>query len=217
MKPIIGIPKKGDDESFYEMMKSLTESTIYFDEIVIATADDIKLGDFELIKDKIKIIQKDFKTPLEAYNALFDYAKKNKKDLFLTQTDVLFPRLYARDWLQKMSELAQEEKVGAVTSLNGYGVSGPDYVDGLQWLGGWCVYYPFEVIKKVGGFDDKFPNGYGVDIDHSYRIHRANLKIIIMNYWVDHHMMNKREHDNDPNAEQMKKESSKYFKEKWQL
>ena len=30
-------------------------------------------------------------------------------------------------------------------------------------------------------------------------------------------MMNNREHDKDPNTEQMKQDSSKYFKKKWSI
>ena len=69
----------------------------------------------------------------------------------------------------------------------------------------------------IGGFDSNFPNGMGVDIDHTFRIRRAGLYISYINYWVDHHMANSREHDKDPNTEQMKKDSSIYFKKKWGL
>ncbi len=220
-KPIIGIPVKGDEESFLAMMISLLESTDYFDKIVITTPDE--LGDISILNEhpklgngKLVIIKKNFKTPLEAYNALFDYAKEKNRDLFITQTDVLFPKLYKRDWLELMSSLVEKD-IGAVTCLNGYGISGPDYVDGFPWLGGWCTYYTLKTIEQIGGYDENFPNGFGVDIDHSYRMWKAKLKTSIMNYWVDHHMMNDREHDNDPNTEQMKKESSEYFKKKWKL
>lgn len=221
-KLIIGIPVKNDKESLMEMLNSLTESTNTYDKIVLVVGKGTNKETMEWLEDPlrpdyIEVINAQTETPLEAYNVLFDLAKKEKSDLFLTQTDVLFPKLYKRDWLKHMKNLAQSSDVGAVTCLNGYGTSGPDYINGLQWLGGWCTYYPYRTIEKVGGYDKDFPNGYGVDIDHTYRIYKAGLKMIIMNYWVDHHMMNERIHDKDKNTEQMKQESSKYFKKKWSL
>lgn len=215
MKPIIGIPKKGDDESFKEMILSLISSTTYFDKIVIATNEDLIIP--EIPKDKYLILKNDYKTPLEAYNALFDYAIKERKDLFLTQTDVLFPKLYKQDWLKVMSNIASNENVGAITSLNGYGISGKDYIEGMKWLGGWCVYYPLRVLDLIGGFDKEFPNGMGVDIDHSFRLWKTGLKIVVMDYWIHHHMQNEREHDRNENSEEMKQASSQYFRQKYKL
>lgn len=208
---IIGIPVKGDIESFNAMLMSLINSTNAYDKIVIATPDkDVAALDIP----KVEIIYKPFKTSLEAYNTLFDLAKKEKSDLFLTQTDVLFPKLYKRDWLEIMKDIAQNEAVGAVTCINGGGVSGPDYIDGFYWLGGWCTYFPYRTIEKIGGYDKNFPRGWGVDIDHTYRITREGLTLIKVNYWVDHHMTNTRQHDSD---EQGKQAASKYFKKKWKL
>jgi len=39
----------------------------------------------------------------------------------------------------------------------------------------------------------------------------------MMDYWVHHHMSNERLHDNDPNTEQAKQDSAKYFRNKWKL
>lgn len=209
---IIGCPKKNDDDSFHAMLTSLRQSTNFFEKIIIAKSDDS-----EIVGDDIVALSGQYRTPLDAYNALFNYALEYGHDLLLTQTDVLFPRLYKRDWLQIMSKISENEQIGAVTTLNGGNFSGPDYIDGFYWLGGWCTYIPHRVIKQLGGYDSSFPNGYGVDIDYTYQIHKAGLAIIKMNYWVDHHMMNERAHDNDPNTEKAKKESSKYFKKKWKL
>jgi len=214
---IIGIPKKGDDESFNAMIDSLLKSTNAYDEIVVATPEDVT--DLLLNNNArvIHLIKKDFKSPLEAYNALFEYAKEKKADLLITQTDVIFPTKYKADWLTEMMTLAKNPICGAVTCLGGYKYSGPDYVDGFPWLGGWCTYFPYRTIKQIGAYDESFPNGYGVDIDHSYAIHKAGLKVFLTDYWVHHHMQNERLHDNDPNTEQMKKESAEYFRKKWKL
>ena len=220
-KVIVGIPVRNDLESLKVMLTSLVYSTNFYDEIVIVSNSDGETDNFldcssKLIK-KLKVFKKKTETPLEAYNFLFEYAKKQKKDLFLTQTDVVFPKLFKRDWLESMNIIARDKKVGAVTCINGGGVSGPDYINGFHWLGGWCSYFPFRTLKKIGGYDMDFPNGYGVDVDHTYRIKQESLEVRTINYWVDHHMMNERTHDVDPDAEQKKQESSKYFRHKWKI
>jgi len=212
---IIGIPVKDDFECFTEMYLSLISSTDCYDKIVVVTpnVEEIKM----LVNKDVEVVKEKGNTPLEAYNQLFEIAKEEKADLFVTQTDVTFPKLYKRDWLGIMKEIAERENMGAITSINGGGISGPDYINGMFWLGGWCTYFPYRTIDKVGGYDETFPNGFGVDIDHTYRIIKEGLKIAKLDYWVDHHRMNEREHDKDPDTEQMKQDSSKYFKNKWEL
>ena len=221
-KLIIGIPVKNDKQSLIAMLESLTDSTDAYDKIVIIVGEGTNKETLDWLEnpmrpEEIEVINAQTKTPLEAYNILFDLAKQERSDLFLTQTDVLFTKLYKRDWLKQMKNIAQDEQIGAVTCIGGGGISGSDYVEGFEWLGGWCSYYPLRTIEKIGGYDKDFPNGYGVDIDHTYRIYKEGLKIVKLNYWVDHHMMNEREHDKDKNTEQMKRDSSKYFKKKWKL
>lgn len=215
---IIGVPHLNDLECLKAMLISLNNSTSCHDGIIVLDGGSTEYVLEELRKIKgVELIEEKFKTPLEAYNYLFNIAKTLKSDLFLTQTDVIFPYLYKRDWLEIMRLAAQDENVGAITCLNGGGISGPDYVNGFRWLGGWCSYYPLRTLKKIGGYDENFPNGYGVDIDHTFRIYQAGLKILYMDYWVDHHQMNSRKHDNDPKSEEAKKESSYYFKLKYGL
>jgi len=216
MPVIIGCPVMNDHESFIEMIFSLMKSTKFYEKIVIVESD----GDKELWKQfkqkvlfpRIEIIHAKKEGPLKAYNKLFEIAKKRKCDLLLTQTDVIFPELYKRDWLEIMSKTSKNFSM--VTCINGGGISGPDYIEGFRWVGGWCTYIPLETIEKLGGFDENFPNGFGVDIDYSYACSKIK-PIGVINYWVDHHMMNERQHDNDAKSEEMKKEASKYFKKKW--
>ena len=230
-KLIIGCPVKNDLESLKEMIFSLYNSTKVPFELVIIIGkgtNEETMNFLKLERDEnqwlqgfgsdvplITILNEQTETPLEAYNILFERAKLHKADLFLTQTDVVFPKLYKRDWLEQMKRIAIFEHIGAITCINGGGVSGPDYINGLEWLGGHCTYIPFRTIEKLGGYDSNFPNGFGVDIDYTYRIRLLGLNIAKINYWVDHHMMNEREHDNNPKTEQMKQESSKYFKKKY--
>jgi hypothetical protein len=216
-KLIIGCPSKNDTETLIPMLVSLFNSTKEIDKVIIVNGGSkIELGTF-FEGLPIEILDIETKTPLDAYNKLFEIARVEESDLLLTQTDVIFPKLYNRDWLMEMRLIGQEESVGAVTTWNGGKYSGPDYIDGFYWLGGWCTYYPYRTIKLIGGYDKSFPNGYGVDIDHTYRLRLNGLSVVRIDYWVDHHMANNREHDNDPKAEEMKKESSLYFKKKWGL
>lgn len=220
-KLIIGCPVKNDLHSLKAMLRSLKDSTINYNKIVFVVGGGCNNETMKYllsIEDFITEIHNvQSKTPLIAYNYLFNLAKRENSDLLLIQTDVLFPKLFNDDWLRRMQTVAENKTVGAVVPLNGGNYSGPDYINGMYWLGGWCTYIPNRTIEKIGGYDENFPNGYGVDIDWTYRIHLSGLKIVIIDYWVHHHMQNERTHDKDENTEQMKQESAKYFKEKWKL
>ncbi|MEK6883280.1 MAG: hypothetical protein AABY22_26875 [Nanoarchaeota archaeon] len=218
-KCIIGIPVKNDLESFQYMIRSLEGSTNSYDKIIIIesnSTDGAKEYTDLLYQKNSKIeVQHIDCTSLQAYNKLFHIARQQESDLLITQTDVYFPRLYKRDWLNEMRLIAQDKDIGAITTINGGGISGPDYINGLYWLGGWATYFPFRTIDKIGKYDENFPGGYGVDIDYSYRIYKANLQVTRLDYWVEHHMNNAREHDTSPDSERLKKEASIYFKKKW--
>lgn len=216
---IIGIPVKNDLESLSSMFWSLLDSTRAYDKIIfiVGKGTNEKTMNFLNSLKEVEVINAQTKTPVEAYNMLFDIAKKEKADLFVTQTDVVFPKLYRRDWLEQMKRIAQYKDAGAVTCINGTGISGHDYINGLEWLGGWCTYFPFRTVKKIGGYDKDFPFDWGVDIEHTYRIYLAGLKIVKINYWCDHHMLNDRRHETNPNAEKQKQECAKYFRKKYKL
>lgn len=221
-KLIVGVPVKDDLSSMQLMINSLLNSTKAFDYLYFVDGGSNDgtqewLDCLAKMDKRIKVFKLHTKTPLEAYNFLFEYAKNEGADLFITQTDVIFPKCLGRDWLAEMRQIAMHDNIGAVTTLNGGGTSGPDYLDKFLWLGGWATYYPFRTIEAIGGYDANFPNGFGVDIDHSYRLYKAGLKIVYWNYWVDHHQMNSREHDRDANSEQMKQASAKFFREKHKL
>lgn len=217
MKPLIGVPVHNDFQAFKEMIDSLLMSTSYFDRIVIiesGSTDGTKEFTDSLPKDKFEVIHTDKEGPLKAYNRLFEIARKENKDLLITQTDVIFPKLYRRDWLHLMSQIAETKGIGMVVPINGGGVSGPDYLNGLHWVGGWCTYISNKCWSVFWGYDEKYPMGYGVDIDMTYLIGKY-FNIVQMNYWVDHHMQNQRDHDNHPDSQKAMKEAGNYFKQKW--
>ena len=221
---IIGIPVCNDLETFRHTIKSIMKTTNFpYKLLIVESGSTDGTREYCDLLPKIypfldlEIIHTKKEGPLKAYNRIIDFAIKEETDLLMSQTDVIFYKLYKRDWLEIMYNIAQDKQVGAVIPINGGGVSGPDYIEGFPWVGGWCTYLPIRTLLKVGHFDNQFPNGYGVDIDLTYRIHKAGLGIMRINYWVDHHMMNERQHDNDKDTEKAKKEASKYFKKKWKL
>ncbi len=221
---IIGIPKYKDNESYDAMMNSLIDSAdISGDTIIlIESFDDQKEVEIEewdlLYGSKGSILIKTPKEgPWEAYNRLFDIAIERKEDLFLTQTDVLFPKCYKRDWLENMKQVAQIPECGIITCYGGGGQSGPDFIDGFEWVGAWCTYIPYRTLKKIGGYDKNIVRGYGVDIDYTYAIQQAGLKVYYVNYWVDHHPEYQiaHEHEKVDNFEEQKQKAFKYMRKKW--
>ena len=226
---IIGLPVRNDLESLKVMVDSLFKSTKFPFELVIIigegtnqeTLDYLENIHLDLLDERVpRIINIQTKTSLEAYNYLFDLARREQKDLLLTQTDVVFPKLYKRDWLEQFYHIGQNPYVGVVVPINGGGRSGPRYVEGFQWVGAWCSYFPFNTIISIGKFDENYIIGDGVDIDLSYRIYLAGLQVAVTNYWVDHHMMNARSDEGKythEQNEQFKKQNGIYFRKKFGL
>lgn len=141
-------------------------------------------------------------------------------DVYLTQDDVIIPKLYGRDWLEVLKNISELPDCGLVTTIEGGGISGPTYLDGFQWVGTWSMYIPRKTIKRIGLFDENYNPGNGDDIDYSYRVYLSGLKIYVANFWVDHHRQSG--HDisipNDAKAaEKLKEDHARYFRRKFRL
>jgi len=132
-------------------------------------------------------------------------------DVYLTQPDVAHTRLVAYDWLRYAVNCSKNEGYGVLPTINAGGVSGPDYVDGMNWFGTWSVFITRETINKVGLFDEQFSPGD--DIDYTYRCQLANIKMASLPFWFEHHRLTKHIGD-DP---VLQKAMSVKFKEKWKL
>ena len=168
---------------------------------------------FTLIKELPRSHSKFYHIPKKGLpNAInFGIEKARDLDVYITQDDVIHNGLFGRDWLAEMYNIAKyHEKVGIVTSVGGGGISGPDYVDGMKWVGTWSLYLPRRTINKIGTFDEKM--GPGDDIDYSYRCQKKDLQILIVDYWVQHHRLT--DHGN-VDSEKAKKQMSEYFKNKY--
>ena len=214
---IVGIPHYNDIDGLRKCLTTLRESTNSIQKIIIINSG--KKLEFNEHPYDIEVINTPKLGPLDAYNRLFEIAKERKEDLFLTQTDVCFPKCHNRDWLDDMKKCAEVDECGLVTCYGGGGQSGPDFIDGYYWVGAWCTYIPYRTIEKIGGYDINIPLGYGVDIDYTYAVQQEGLKIYVINYWVDHHPEYKEAHEHErvANFEQLKQNAFVYMREKWKL
>lgn len=222
---IIGIPVYNDLEKLKYAFHSFLHSTMIRDKIILLeseSTDGSKEYCDELAKfyDFVEVIHTPKEGPLKAYNRLFAIAKERKQDLFLTQTDVIFPRKYNSDWLQEMKRIAEERvDCGMVTCWGGGGNSGSDFVDGFFWVGAWCTYIPYRTIEKLGGYDENIPLGWGVDIDYTYAVKQAGLKIYTIDYWVNHcpDYVDSHEHEKIDNAASLVNDAFAYMRKKWKV
>jgi len=225
MSVIIGIPIKNDLESFKETIKSIDESTNFPHTLVLldggSTDGSAEYCDYlEQTRNNVEVFHMNTKGPMEAYNILFKLALEKESDLVLSQTDVIYPKLYKRDWLKLLHDACKQKDAGASTCLNGGGISGDTYLDGFRWIGGWCSYIPYSTINHVKGFDENYLIGDGADIDLTYAIVKMGLKIYYCNFWVDHHMQNNRSLEGQQSKEQLdkiKNKNAEYFRKKWQI
>jgi len=197
------------------MLKHLYESTHFPFRLIVVdgfSSDGTVKYLEKLMKqtDNIEIHQIPKKGLVNAIN--YGIEQAGKLDVYLTQADVIHFRLYGRDWLLEMYDESKKKNVGVIVGMGGGGISGPDFLDGLRWVGTWNTYLPRSTIDKIGLMDEQFSGGD--DIDYSYRIGKAKLKGSVINFWVQHHQLTERGLAHTPKH---LKEMGKLFKKKWKL
>jgi glycosyltransferase involved in cell wall biosynthesis len=201
-----------------DTIKTLYNSTgVEFKLILVESESNDGTAEFcdNLKRDNIECDIEVYHIPKKGLpNAInFGIQKAGDLDCYLTQDDVIYFRLYNRDWLKEMYEgCKNDEKIGIATTIFGDGVSGPDYIDDLHWVGTWSCYIPRRTINLVGLYDEAM--GPGDDIDYSYRCIKAGLNFALCNYWVQHHRMT--DHGNADSEEKQKK-MGEYFRKKYKL
>ena len=222
---LIGIPIYNDLEGLKYAFNSFLYSTMARDKILLLESESTD-GSAEFCDELAKfysfveVIHTKKEGPLKAYNKLFQIAKERKEDLFLTQTDVIFPRKYDVDWLKEMQRISEErEDCGLVTCWGGGGHSGPEFISNFFWVGAWCTYIPYRTIEKLGGYDENIPLGWGVDIDYSYAVQQAGLQVYTINYWVDHYpdYVKNHEHEKVKDADKLIQEAFMLMRKKWKV
>jgi len=222
---IIGIPVRNDVEGLKYAFYSFLNSTLIRDKVILLESESTDgSAEFcdELAKfyEFVEVVHTKKEGPMKAYNRLFEIAKEKKEDLFLTQTDVIFPKCRNRDWLQHIKDIATERiDCGIITCFGGGGKSGPEFIDGFNWVGGWFIYIPYKTIEKIGGYDENIPLGWGCDIDYTYAVTQLGLQVYYINYWVDHYpdYVKNHEHEKVENIEELKKEAFAYMRKKWKI
>lgn len=191
-KVTVVIPTKNNPESLDHTLKTLRESTNVDYELIIVDGNKQK-----------------FDTSIKAMNFGF---KKAKNHVLLTHDDMSFPKLYKRDWLKEMIDLAENKDLGIITSLNSMGVSGDTFLDGFRWVGTWFMFVTKQCHEKIGYLDENYTTGD--DIDYTYTAIKNGFNITMINYYPEHHMSNDRSHDKKIAETNIVKQNGDYFKVK---
>jgi len=155
---VILICCKNSGENIKHTIKSIFDSTKYPFKLILIDAESNDGTD--------KVIDtwaEQFPEKVIAYHikdcgfiGAINYGLKKAGDLdvYLTQDDVIFNKLYKRDWLQILATASKIEDAGLVTTINGGGVSGPTYIDGLNWVGTWSMFIPKKTRDKIKYYEE---------------------------------------------------------------
>lgn len=197
------------------MLKALYESTNVPFKLIIIESESTDgtaefCDEFEVNQRNVKVLHTKKEGLTKAINTGIKEAGED--DVYITQDDVIHFRLYGRDWLLDMMDKSQDKGVAMVTCPGGTGISGKDYVEGLRWVGTWCIYLPRRIINDIGLYDENMSPGD--DIDYSYRCMKKGYKIGLIDYWVQHHRLTDHE---DADSKIKQKRMSEYFKNKYGL
>ena len=203
-------------EHIKHALKSIVDNTKYPYKLIIIESESTD-GTDELVDiwakqyQQVEVHHTKKEGLIKAMN--FGIRRAGELDVYITQDDVIIPKLYKRDWLDILVQSSKIDKCGIVTTIEGGGISGPDYIDGFRWVGTWSLFIPYLTRNKIGVFDEEFNPGCGDDIDYTYRVIQAGLNVLEAPFWVDHHRTG--EHYNED--EQMKQDHALYFRKKHKL
>ena len=214
-KVTIVIPVYNGVKYLQHTINSILDTTKHPNYKIVIVESESTDGAHEYVKflektnDKIRVIYTKREGITRAINRGIEFSDKDS-DILLTQNDVIFPKLMGSDWLISMC-LACADGVGLVTCLNGLGMSGSDYLDKLVFVGTWYMYIPRKTIELIGLFDESYNPGPGDDIDYSFRVKKAGLRIGIVEFAVDHHRLTENYNDNS----ELCQRGAEYFRRKY--
>lgn len=204
------VATNGNTENLKKTVASILENTRDVLDYRILIVSNGELQDI-FNHPKISIYWSKFSSSIKAFNVGIQSTRYDE-DIFLTHDDVLIP-YNKMDWLLEMYRRSGEEDTGVVTTINGVGISGKEYLKDLLWCGTWAMYIPRKTLLTIGSFDENMK--IGEDIDYAYRLKLAGLKIKQIPFYVIHHQ--KRETPHADQSENIIKEASEYFRKKWNL
>jgi len=214
------LPCYNSGEHIKHAIKSIIDNTKYPYQLIIIESEstdgtDKVVDTWEKQFEQIKVFHTKKEGITKAINYGLKYAvEENFEGVYLTQDDVIIPKLYGRDWLDILVHIGKLEECGIATTISAGGISGPSYLEGFHWTGTWSMYIPMKTINRIGILDENFSPGPGDDIDYSYRVYISGFKTHVANFWVDHHRMT--ENFNDDITEVIER-NAKYFRKKFRL
>ena len=208
------LPCRNSGEHLRAALNSIIDNTEYpsWELIIVDSSDDDVTRDIiEEFLEKDKRVRALF-TPREGITKALNKGirEAGDNDVYLTEDDVVLPNLYGRDWLTIINKVSKLKDCGVVTTIAGGNKSDDMYVDGFHWAGTWSLYVPRRTLEIVGLFEEDFSPGPGDDIDYSYRVHKAGLRILVAPFWVDHHRLT----ENFNESEHLKWKNAGVFKRK---
>lgn len=225
------LPTKDNESHLNETIRSLIASTEYSFKLIILESNTKEFHELSYIKclerdiknekyikskiNPIELIIKKIPTNGINIKAINEGIKlTTDEDIILIHDDIIFFKLYKRDWLKNLTVLAElNPQAGMLTYLNNIKVSGKDYLEGLKYIGSWFCYIKREVINKIGLMDENF--NIGEDIDYSYRVQKEGYSLGELDFWFQHHQI--RETPHNPQSEEIKRKAELYFKKKHNL
>jgi FkbM family methyltransferase len=193
-KVSIIMPVRNNKQETKDAIMSIINNTEYknYELIIVESESDDGTAEMcDKLSKKYPII-KVYHTKKEGITKAINFGilhSDKTSDIYLTQNDVIHPNLYRRDWLTVLVNIREsKDNIGLITTLYAGGIDeAGDYLKNLRWVGTWSMYIPRETINNIGLFDEQFSPGPGDDVDYSYRVQKAKLKIAVVDLWVDHH------------------------------
>jgi len=101
---------------------------------------------------QIEVIHAPKEGVIKAFNRGLNHVKEG--DVLLTHDDVLFPKLYRKDWLWELIQYKRFKDCGLITPFNGGGVSGSNFIENFTWAGTWCTYIPRRTLDKLKYYEE---------------------------------------------------------------
>lgn len=204
-KVTILLPTRDNEMLLNHAIRGLRFSTEYPFKLIIMNGGNKVTVD---TKEGDQIIEGKWTSNIQAIVEGLKYAEEDS-DILLIHDDMNFFRFVGGDWLLYMTKLAENKEIGMMTYLNNISATNEDY-NYQHWIGSWFCYVPRETIKKVGWIDENMK--IAEDIDYSYRVEKAGLKLLMTEFWHEHHRLRETKHTDQ--SEDIKKEAVLYFRKK---
>jgi len=155
-------------------LRSIIETTTYPYDMIIIADEVTKEHDYKYLVDFQRATNIDLmliirKKRLGVISANNLGIKLARKDVLLTQNDVIFPQLKGDCWLTRLVNITEQDNAGMVGCDN-------SVLD--EYVGSWCCYIPRTTINKVGYFDERFGWAMDDDIDYMRRVKLHGLNIV---------------------------------------